>query len=77
MFLIRSDILDPQKAETHFNLHVFILFPVNVDHSVARMLAALIMKAIRTASPPDSDCPPVKIRHPIEKWKCRVVTIKQ
>lgn len=36
-------------------------------HSVARMLAVLIMKAISTASPSYSDCPPVKIRHPIEK----------
>lgn len=67
----------PRKQRDSLHLHVFILVPVNVDHSVARMLAALIMKAIRTASPPDSDCPPVKIRHPIEKWKCRVVTIKQ
>ena len=27
------------------------------------MIATLIMKAISTASPPDSECPPVKIRH--------------
>lgn len=57
-------------------LSVFIPVSGNGYPHAVRTLAALIMKAISRTSPPDSECPPVQMRHPMEKWKCRVVTIK-
>lgn len=71
-------MLDAREPEEPPALALFLLQSQGISITLLpEMLAAPIMKAISAASPPDSECPPVKIRHPIEKWKCRVVTIKQ
>lgn len=71
-------MLDPQEPEEQPALALVLLRSQGISITwLPEMLATPVMQAISAASPPDSECPPVKIRHPIEKWKCRVVTIKQ